>query len=72
MEMRMRTAESPVTVERLDRAIRITAQAMIDYPDVARDYIWPHLKALEAERDRLIQEGDPLEYAKRVIERRVA
>jgi hypothetical protein len=62
-------AASHLTVERIERAIRITAQAMIDYPDVARDYIWPHLKALEAERDRLIQEGDPLEYAKRVLGR---
>jgi hypothetical protein len=27
----------------------------------------PKLKLLEAERDRLEQEGDPLEYAKRVL-----
>jgi hypothetical protein len=57
-----------VTIERLEKAIKITAQCMLDYPDLA-GIILPHLKRLEAERDRLLQEGDALEYAKRVLAR---
>jgi hypothetical protein len=53
-----------VTVERLDRAIKITAEAIVRHnlPQVV-----PTLKQLEAERDRLLREGDPIEYAKRLL-----
>lgn len=53
-----------VTIERLDRAIRITAAAMVqhDLPQVL-----PALRRLETERDRLVKEGDPLDYARKVL-----
>jgi hypothetical protein len=57
----------PVTIERIDKAIATTAEAMTrhDLPQLLST-----LKRLEAERDRLIREGDPLDYARRVLERR--
>ena len=53
-----------VTVERLTRAIAITADCMARHN---LPQLLPTLKRLEAERDRLLQEGDPIEYAKRVL-----
>jgi hypothetical protein len=58
------TSAIPFTIERLDRAIRITAAAMVrhDLPQLL-----PTLRRLEAERDRMVEEGDPMEYAKRLL-----
>jgi hypothetical protein len=58
-----------VTLERLERAITITAKAMTrhDLPQLL-----PMLKRLEAERDRLIAEGDPIAYAKRILANQIA
>lgn len=53
-----------VTVEELERAISITADVMVRHN---LPQIMPTLKRLEAERDRLLREGDPIEYAKRVL-----
>ena len=53
-----------VTVERVEAAIKVTARCMVehDLPQLS-----PILKRLEAERDRVVQEGDPIEYAKRLL-----
>jgi hypothetical protein len=58
-----------VTVERLERAIIITARCIAEFnmPEIL-----PTLKRLEVERDRLVAEGDPVEYAKRVLARNAA
>jgi hypothetical protein len=55
---------STVTIERLNAAIAKTALCMTrhDLPQLL-----PTLKRLEAERDRLIANGDPLEYARRIL-----
>jgi hypothetical protein len=57
---------SAVTLERLDRAIKTTAKAMVAYPDLAH-HMLPTLKRLQAERYDLAKDGDPIEYAKRVL-----
>jgi ribosomal 50S subunit-associated protein YjgA (DUF615 family) len=51
-------------VDRLERAITTPARAMVQHnlPGVM-----PTLKRLEAERDRLLREGDAIEYAKRLL-----
>jgi hypothetical protein len=54
-----------VTVERLENAITMTAYVMAHHN---LPQLLPTLKRLEAERDRLLQEGDPIEYAKRVLQ----
>ena len=53
-----------VTVERIERAIAIIAYCMTrrNLPQIL-----PTLKRLESERDRLIAEGDPIAYAKRIL-----
>jgi hypothetical protein len=56
-------AESVVSVERIERTVKITAKVMVDYPDVAQR-IMPTLKRLESERDKL---RDPLDYAKQIL-----
>jgi hypothetical protein len=53
-----------VTVERLERAIKVTARCMVEHH---LPQLLPILKRLEAERDRLVQEGDAIEYAKRLL-----
>ena len=53
-----------VTVERLECAIKTTARVMARH-DLAQ--LMPILKRLEEERDRLIRDGDPIEYAKRLL-----
>jgi hypothetical protein len=53
-----------VTVERLERAIKITASCIVEHN---LPQLLPTLKRLEAERDRLVQEGDAIEYARRVL-----
>jgi hypothetical protein len=55
-----------VTIERLERAITMTAYVMAHHN---LPQLLPTLKRLEAERDRVLREGDPIEYAKRVLER---
>jgi hypothetical protein len=55
-----------VTVERIEHYIALTAYAMQRHK---LPQIFPTLKRLEAERDRLRAEGDPIEYAKRLLER---
>ena len=58
-----------VTVERLERAIAITAEAMTRHN---LPQLLPTLKRLEAERDKLIADGDPIAYAKRLLAARQA
>jgi hypothetical protein len=58
-----------VTTESLNRAIQTTAEMMLRHN---LRQIAPTLRRLEAERDRLLQEGDPLEYAKRILARGLA
>lgn len=55
----------PVTLERLERAIARVAWAIQHHnlPEAL-----PTLKRLEAERDRLLNDGDPIEYARRVAQ----
>jgi hypothetical protein len=57
----------PVTVERIDRAIATTIDAMSRH-DLPHQLL-PALQRLEAERDRLIAIGDPIDYAKRLLAR---
>ena len=58
-----------VTIERIDCAIKTTAKAMTRHN---LPQLWPTLRRLEAERDRLIQEGDPIEYARRILDKEAA
>ena len=53
-----------VTIERIERAIKITAGCMLAHE---LPQLMPTLKRLEAERDRLMRDGDAIEYAKRVL-----
>lgn len=57
---------APYDVERLDRAIAVTAYVMQRHnlPQLLATLKW-----LEAEREQLRSDGDPIEYAKRVLER---
>jgi ribosomal 50S subunit-associated protein YjgA (DUF615 family) len=57
---------SAVTVERIERAIATTVDCMTRHN---LRQLLPTLQRLEAERDRLIAIGDPIEYAKRTLER---
>jgi hypothetical protein len=59
-------SDSPITIERLERAITITATAMARHN---LPQLLPTLKRLEAERDKLIVDGDPIDYAKRLMAR---
>lgn len=58
--------DEPITIERLDNAIAITAYCMQRHN---LRQLFPTLKRLEAEREKLRADGDPIEYAKRVLER---
>jgi hypothetical protein len=60
---------APVTIERIERAINVTARAMADHN---LPQLLPTLKRLEGERDKLVSEGDPIAYAKRVLAGRAA
>jgi hypothetical protein len=57
---------SDVTIDRLEQAITFTAYAMRAF---GMRELLPVLKRLEAERDRMAEEGDALEYADRVLAR---
>ena len=59
-----RAAQSAVTLERLERAIRIVADMMVKHN---RPGLIEHIKRLEAERDRLRKEADPMAYAKQIL-----
>ena len=59
-------SSSPITVERLERAITITAKAMERH---SLPQLLPTLKRLEAERAGLIASGDPMDYAKQLMAR---
>lgn len=52
------------TLERIDRAITFTAYCMKQWK--MRELL-PSLKRLQAERDRLAEEGDALQYAERIL-----
>jgi hypothetical protein len=60
------TTHAPITIDRLDAAIAVTAYVMQRHN---LPHLLPTLKRLEAEREKLQSEGDPIEYAKRVLER---
>jgi hypothetical protein len=55
-----------VTVERIERAIRTVADMMVKH---GRPRLMDTIKRLEAERDRLRNETDPIEYAKQILRR---
>lgn len=57
-------AADEVTIERLEQAIQLTARCMVNHQ---LPQILPTLKCLEAERERLLREGDALEYARRLL-----
>jgi hypothetical protein len=59
-------SSKPVTIERFQNAIEITARCMTAHN---LPQLLPILKRLEAERDQLIATGDPIEYAKRILVR---
>ena len=56
-----------VTIERLERAIAVTDYCMTKHN---LPQLMPALKRLEAERDNLIANGDPIQYAERILKRR--
>ena len=53
-----------VTVERVDRAIGLVAQAMLDHD---MGHLMVTLQRLEAERNRLLNEIDSMEYARQIL-----
>ena len=57
----------PITIERIERAINLTADCMARHN---LPQLLPTLQRLEVERDRLIAIGDPIDYAKRILARR--
>ena len=60
------TPDEVTIVDRLERAITFTAYAMREF---GMRELLPSLKRLEAEPDRLAEEGDALVYADRVLAR---
>jgi hypothetical protein len=54
-----------ITVERIEGAIAITAYVMNRHK---LPQLLPHLKRLIAARDDLVVNGDPLEFARRILE----
>jgi hypothetical protein len=57
---------TPITVERLENAIQVVADVMVKHD---RRGLKVTLERLEAERDRLRHEVDPIEYAKQILAR---
>jgi hypothetical protein len=53
-----------ITIERLESAITIVADMMVKHE---RRGLMVTIRRLEAERDRLRNEADPIEYAKKII-----
>jgi len=58
------SAADEITIDRLDRALATTARAMVRHNLTG---LLPTLKRLEAERDRLLVDGNAIEYAKRLL-----
>jgi hypothetical protein len=58
------SAGEGVTVERLERAIHIVADMIMKHD---RPRLITTIRRLEAERDRLRNETDPMEYAKQIL-----
>jgi hypothetical protein len=56
----------PVTIERVERAIATTVDCMERHK---LPQLLPTLQRLESEREHLIAIGDPIDYAKRLLER---
>jgi hypothetical protein len=56
--------DATYTAEDLKRAITVTADVMVRHN---LSQLMPTLKRLEVERDKLLREGDAIEYAKRVL-----
>jgi hypothetical protein len=52
-----------VTIERLERAIKTTARVIERH----MLQLMPTLRRLEAERDKLIRDGDPFTYVRRLL-----
>jgi ribosomal 50S subunit-associated protein YjgA (DUF615 family) len=67
--LRVMSVLPAVTVDRIERAIATTAYCMAEH-NLPR--LLPTLKRLEAERDKLIANGDPIEYARRLLVHRKA
>jgi hypothetical protein len=55
-----------ITIERIERATRIVADMMVKHD---RPRLMATIRRLEAERDRLRNETDPIEYAKQILQR---
>jgi hypothetical protein len=53
-----------ITIERIERAIHIVAEMMVKHD---RPRLMATILRLEAERDRLRNETDPIEYAKQIL-----
>jgi hypothetical protein len=62
----MPSSRAAVTIERIERAITLTAYIMQRHN---LPQLLPTLKRLEAARDDLQVNGDALEYAKRILDR---
>ncbi len=58
------TQSAAVTVDRIERDIHIVADVMVKHK---RRGLIDTIRILEAERDRLRNETDPLEYAKQIL-----
>jgi hypothetical protein len=53
-----------ITVERIDRAIKTVAAAMVEHQLPG---LLVYIRRLEAERDRLLQEVDAIDYANQIL-----
>jgi hypothetical protein len=62
-------SNTAVAIKRIERAITITADCMARHN---LPQLLPTLKRLEAERDKLITDGDPIAYARRVLAQKEA
>jgi hypothetical protein len=58
------TATHKVTTERIDRAIRTVAKAMVEHNLPG---LMVYIRRREAERDRLLQEVDAIDYANQLL-----
>jgi hypothetical protein len=54
-------SSSPITIERLERAIKTIAAAMVEH-DLPGLLVY--IRCLETERNRILQQADAIEYAK--------
>lgn len=53
-----------VTIERIDRAIKTVAEALVEHQLPG---LLVYIRRLEAERDRLLQEVDAMDYANQLL-----